>query len=149
MRFVFKKLHEDAIIPEYQSAGASGFDLHAFGNTVIEPGETVVIPTKLAVELPKMSHDMLLELQVRPRGGISLKTPLRISNSPGTVDNDYRGEIGIIVTNIDPNKSYFIKHGMRIAQGVVVPIVQGVIVSADILSETKRGDGAYGSTGTN
>lgn len=134
-------------LPEYQTPDSSGFDLAAAESVVIEAGETKIVPTGLAVELFRVGH-VLYELQIRPRGGTSLNTPLRIANTPGTVDVDYRGEIGIIVTNTS-DRYFMIEAGDRIAQGVVCPVVQCDIVEVDELSETIRGAGAYGSTGRN
>lgn len=95
MKIEFKKLHPDAVAPKYATPGAAGFDLVAVEEVVIEPGETVVIPTGLAIEIPEG-----YELQIRPRSGITRKTKLRVANSPGTVDSDYRGEVGVIIDNI-------------------------------------------------
>jgi dUTP pyrophosphatase len=144
----FKKLNPEAKLPAYHTAGASGFDLAALKDTVIPSGETMIVKTGLAVELPT-AGPVLYEMQVRPRGGTSLKTPIRIANSPGTVDVDYRGEIGIIVTNTKKDDSLIIKAGQRIAQGVICPVVQCLIEEAKELTETKRDTGAYNSTGVN
>jgi len=164
MKIKFKKLHKDAIIPSYQTAGASGFDFHALSTIKIAPGETKLVRTGLAVSLPEgfaphgefpICGDVRQidwELQVRPRSGLSLKTPLRVANSPGTVDRDYRGEIGIIITNLavpGPDvQPITIKKGDRIAQGVICPVMRADIEEADELPETDRGEGGYGSTGT-
>ena len=151
-KIYFKKLHKDAIIPKYQTPGASGFDFHTVEKVRIAPGETVVIKTGLAYELPQLPPysgplpNMLWELQIRPRGGTSLKTSLRIANSPGTCDNDYRGEIGIISTNIG-TEPLEIPAGERIAQGVIALVAQCEIMVAEKISDTARGTGAYGSTG--
>lgn len=156
MQVKFKKLDPRAIIPAYAKSGDSGFDLIAIQDVTILPGETELVHTGLAVELPEG-----YELQVRPRSGLSLKTPLLIKNSPGTVDNGYRGELGIIChclltpttrnTHGDPGgmgyKRVRIKAGDRIAQGVLVRVEQHEIVEVEELSETERGDGGYGSTG--
>ncbi len=160
MNAKFKKLHPSAIIPKYQSKGASGFDFHALEDVAIRPGETVLIQTGLAVEFEEG-----WELQVRPRSGISLKTPLRIPNSPGTVDVDYRGPLNIIMTNTAPVPvkrfnisgvphrsdmpagTQFIKQGDRIAQGVFVPVIQADISEAGELSDTERGSNGFGSSG--
>lgn len=143
-----RKLTPLAQVPEYKTKGAAGFDLAAAEKRVIFPGETVVVRTGLAMEIPPG-----LELQIRPRSGISLKTPLIMKNAPGTIDSDYRGEIGIILHNInDPdgpqgNRPYTVQVGDRIAQGVLAPVVSGILKEAEELSDTERGAGGYGSTG--
>lgn len=93
-----RRLHPDAVIPQYATELAAGFDLVAVEDVIIAPGETALVPTGLAVEIPPG-----YEMQVRPRSGISLKTKLRVANSPGTVDADYRGEVGVIADNTRPD----------------------------------------------
>lgn len=148
MKVKIKKLHEDAVIPEYQSEGAAGFDLHALEDCFIFGGETKLVKTGLSFEIP-----VGYELQVRPRSGMSLKTKARVANSPGTVDSDFRGEVCVIIDNV--GKGYYdkpdivvkIKKGDRIAQGVICPIVQATFDIVEDLDETERGSGAFGSTG--
>ncbi|HBA85220.1 MAG TPA: dUTP diphosphatase [Verrucomicrobia bacterium] len=142
MQIKFKKLRPGAIIPKYATFGASGFDLAAAEDVIIYQKHTVVVPTGLAVELPRG-----FEMQIRPRSGLSLKTSLRMPNAPGTIDSDYRGEIGVILENTG-SQPLTIDRGMRIAQGVIVPVERAEIVEVDELSETARGDGGYGSTGS-
>lgn len=150
MKIRIKKLHEDAVIPKYATAGSSGFDLVAIEELTVAPGQTVLVKTGLAIDVGPG-----YELQVRPRSGLSLKTPLRVANAPGTVDSDYRGEIGVIITSIataiSPSekweKTVKINKGDRIAQGVVCPVVQADIEVVDTLDDTARGAGGYGSTG--
>lgn len=150
MKIRIKKLHEDAVIPKYATNGSSGFDLVALEDVSIAPGETKLVKTGLAVDVGPG-----YELQVRPRSGLSLKTPLRVANAPGTVDADYRGEVCIIMTNIatasSPSdawtKGYKVTKGERVAQGVVCPVVQADIEVVDYLDETDRGSGGFGSTG--
>ncbi len=142
-----KKLHPDAIIPKYQTDGASGFDLHALEDVTIARGETKLVKTGLSFAIPRG-----FELQVRPRSGTSLKTTARVANSPGTVDSDYRGEVCIIIDNNDQftkgvNDGLHIKKGDRIAQGVICPIFKANFVEVEELDETQRGEGAFGSTG--
>ena len=146
MEIKIKKLHENAIIPKYATIGSAGFDFHSVDDIIIYPGETALVKTGLSFEIP-----INYELQVRPRSGMSLKTKLRVSNSPGTVDSDYRGEICIIMDNIDIKSiykiPYEIKKGDRIAQGVICPIIQVVFKEVNELNETERNTGAFGSTG--
>jgi len=136
----FKKLDPAAIIPQYQTAGAAGFDLHALETTLVHPGRVTKVRTGLAVELPPGTF-----LMVVPRGGFSLYHPTYVSNSPGIVDEDYRGEIMVLVVAwAEPIK---IRADERFAQGVIVPYVQPEIEVVKELGSTKRGAGAFGSTG--
>lgn len=148
MKIKIKKLHQDATIPMYATSGSAGFDFHSIEDVNIYPGQTIAIKTGLSFEIP-----IGYELQVRPRSGLSLKTNLRISNSPGTIDSDYRGEVCIIVDNIDfsseTKASYEIKKGDRIAQGVICPIQQVEFEEVDELNKTNRGESGFGSTGKN
>lgn len=142
MQVKVKKLHPDAIIPKYQTEGASGFDLHALETSVFYAGETNLVKTGLSFSIPNG-----YELQVRPRSGTSLKTPLRVANSPGTVDADYRGEVCIIIHNTAEHDLFIVGKGDRIAQGVIVPVIQAELIEVEELDETVRGEGAFGSTG--
>lgn len=137
----FKK-DSDAFAPFYATPGAAGFDLAAKKQYILSPGETKVVGTGLYFEIP-----VGYELQVRPRSGTSLKTAIRLANSPGTVDSDYRGEVGIIVTNTSPHTVLVIDRGERIAQGVIKEVPEVVLFETDELTETERGTGGYGSTG--
>jgi dUTP pyrophosphatase len=136
----FKRLHEGAVIPGYQTAGASGFDFHALNTMIIKKGETVPVPTGIACAVPAGT-----EMQIRPRSGMSIKNPCYVSNAPGTIDEDYRGEIKIIITALQDN--IVITAGDRIAQGVIVPVLRPFIKVADDLDETERGWSGFGSTG--
>ena len=142
LRVKIKKLSENAIIPQYQTNGAAGFDFHAIEDMEIDPRKTALVKTGLSMEIPEG-----YELQVRPRSGMSLKTKMRVANSPGTIDSDYRGEICIIMENIGLLGSlpFQIKKGDRIAQGVLCPVYQAVFIE-DELNETERGEGGFGST---
>jgi dUTP pyrophosphatase len=131
--------------PSYQTTLAAGADIRAcFPNKdklSIEPGQRVLVPTGLSFEIPPG-----YEIQVRPRSGLSLKTPLLVVNSPGTVDADYRGEVKIIIGNFG-DKPYEIEHGERLAQLVVAPVYQVNFVEVANLTETERGELGFGSTG--
>ena len=142
MRIKIKKLSQDAVIPQYQTTGAAGFDFHAIEDMEIFPRQTVLVKTGLSMEIPEG-----YELQVRPRSGMSLKTKMRVANSPGTIDSDYRGEICIIMENMGMLGSlpYEIKKGDRVAQGVICPVYQATFIE-DELSDTERGEGGFGST---
>ena len=135
---------EDVPLPRYMSDAAAGMDLCA-ANTdpiVLEPGQVRLVPTGLYVAIPKG-----YEGQVRPRSGLALKHGLTLVNAPGTIDSDYRGEVGIIVGNIGP-EPYTIERGTRIAQLVIAPVVQAEIEMVDQLDQTTRNDGGFGHTGT-
>jgi dUTP pyrophosphatase len=148
MKIKIKKLHPDAVMPKYATEGAAGFDLVALEDYTLFAGGTVLVKTGLSVEIPEG-----YEMQVRPRSGLSLKTFLRVANSPGTVDSDFRAEVCVIMTNAnfftrDYDTSIFIKKGERIAQGVICPVVQAEFEVVEELSDTERGSGGFGSTGT-
>lgn len=149
MKVKLKKLHPDAVIPTYATPGSAGFDLVALEDVTIWRQETALIRTGISVEVPNG-----YELQVRPRSGTSLKTLLRVANSPGTVDSDYRGEVCVIITNtaiyendhLGKTTKYKIRKGEKIAQGVICPIVQAKFEVVEELSVTDRGAGGFGST---
>jgi len=136
-----KKLHKDAIIPEYQTSGSAGFDFCSLIDTVIEPGNQQLVPTGLAVEIP-----IDTEIQLRPRSGLALKHMISVTNSPGTIDSDYRGEIKVILLNLG-KEPFIIKKEDRIAQGVLAPYLTAGFEVVKELSDTKRGSGGYGHTG--
>jgi dUTP pyrophosphatase len=134
-------------LPKYETDHASGMDIRANlgeGSVLnIHPGETVLIPTGLYVAI-----EPGYEIQIRPRSGVSAKTPLRIANSPGTIDADYRGEIKVIMEN-KGNDWHQVNHGDRIAQMVVAPVIRGMFVEVKDLNASNRGVGGFGSTGFN
>src|SRR5690625_1762521 len=162
----FKRLSDEAIIPTKAHPTDSGFDLCASEDVIIEPGDTVIVPTGIAVELPKG-----FEAQVRPRSGVTAKTKLRVQL--GTIDNGYKGEIGVIVDNIAddpfgntsrylnfvdgseirqdddiPDGTYHIRKGDRIAQLVVQALPEVTAVEIDeFTQDSERGEGGFGSTG--
>lgn len=132
-------------LPQYETQGASGMDIRANEHTVIRPGETKLIKTGLFMAIPDG-----FEIQVRPRSGLSLKSPFRVANAPGTVDADYRGEVCIIGTNLSNSEDFNILVGDRIAQIVLqeVPKIEWRVVdSRAALLATSRGEGGFGSTG--
>lgn len=140
-----KKLHPDAVIPKYAHEGDAGFDLVAVEDTVIEPGETKLVPLGLAFEIPQG-----YEIQIRPRSGLSLKTKLRQSNCVGTIDAGYRGEVKAMFDNTD--KDLYtgvikINKGDRIAQGVLNKVPQAQFIEVYELNESERGEGGFGSSG--
>ena len=135
-------------LPTYQTAGAAGADIcanlaladRATGLTIL-PGAIVLVPTGLQMQIPTG-----FEVQIRPRSGLALKHGITLPNSPGTIDSDYRGPVGVIVMNSGAD-AFVVTHGMRIAQIVVAPVVQGRFALVDALTETPRGAGGFGSTG--
>ncbi|WP_299294103.1 dUTP diphosphatase [uncultured Tateyamaria sp.] len=132
-------------LPRYETAGAAGADLRANlpdGVPVDVPaGTRALIPTGLAMAIP---HGF--EVQIRPRSGLALKNGIALVNSPGTIDSDYRGPVGIILLNTS-DVPFRVTHGMRIAQMVMAPVVQASFQEVDVLDHTDRGAGGFGSTG--
>jgi len=131
-------------MPAYESAGAAGADLRANlpeGPVTLAPGARALISTGLHMAIPQG-----FEVQIRPRSGLALKHGITLINSPGTIDSDYRGIVGVIMGNMG-QEAFTVEHGMRIAQMVVAPVVQAGFDLADSLDETPRGAGGFGSTG--
>ncbi len=127
--------------PGYQTDAAAGLDLRAAAACTLAPGERRLVPTGIAVELPA-GH----EGQVRPRSGLAVRHGIGMVNAPGTIDQDYRGEVGVVLINLG-QQPFDIRRGDRIAQLVVAPVVRVDVVLADALPATGRGDGGFGSTG--
>lgn len=134
--------------PSYETPGAAGADLRAnlapeqrVAGVVLAAGARVLFPTGLRMEIPRG-----YEVQVRPRSGLALKHGITLPNSPGTIDSDYRGPLGVILLNTG-NTDFHINHGDRIAQMIVAPVVQARFESAQTLTDTDRGAGGFGSTG--
>ena len=134
---------EDLPLPEYHSAHASGMDLLAAVKdfTTIPPGKRLLVSSGISIELPEG-----YEAQVRPRSGLALKHGVTVLNTPGTIDADYRGEVGIILINLG-DEPFIVKRGDRIAQMVVAPVTRVDIFEESALSQTKRHDGGFGHTG--
>lgn len=133
-------------LPTYETAGAAGADLRANledgASVSLAVGARALIPTGLRLAIPEG-----YEVQIRPRSGLALKHGITLLNSPGTIDADYRGPLGVIVMNAG-DALFTVEHGMRIAQMVVAPVVQARFHCVDELEETGRGAGGFGSTGT-
>ena len=143
-KILIKRLSKEVPLPKYETNGSSGMDLAANINASIDinPGKTAIIPTGLALSIPKG-----FEVQIRPRSGLAAKQKISVLNTPGTIDADYRGEIKVILINLGP-EPFKVEKGLRIAQMIVCPIVQAQLKEVDDLSETERGKGGFGSTGT-
>jgi len=134
----------DLPLPAYASADAAGMDLVAAitADLTLAPGTQALVPTGLAMAIPPG-----YEVQVRPRSGLALKNGITVINTPGTIDADYRGEVGVILIN-HGRDSFTVSRGMRIAQMVVAPVTRGVWQEVDTLPDSVRGTGGFGSTGT-
>ena len=138
--------NHDLPLPAYATAGAAGFDFRAAvpeGETLsIEPGARALVPTGFAVALP-----IGYEMQIRPRSGLAAKNGVSIVNAPGTVDAGYRGEIKVALLNTDARAAYDIAVGDRIAQMIVMPVPRARFLPVEVLPESPRGEGGFGSTG--
>ena len=143
VKILVKKFDKNIKLPTYKTSGSSGMDLVAYikNKITINPGKTAMIPTGIAVAIPKN-----YEIQIRPRSGLAAKKGISVLNTPGTVDSDYRGEIKIILINLS-KKSFVVKSGDRIAQMILCPIVRGKLKEVNNLPKTLRGKGGFGSTG--
>jgi len=143
-KILIKRLSKEVSLPKYETSGSSGMDLAANidSNINIDPGKTAIIPTGLALSIPQG-----FEVQIRPRSGLAAKQKISVLNTPGTIDADYRGEIKVILINLG-KETFKVEKGLRIAQMVVCPVVQAQLKEVDDLSETERGKGGFGSTGT-
>ena len=132
-------------LPGYESAGAAGADLRAnFGSMksiTLDPGERTLCPTGLRMAIPQGC-----EVQIRPRSGLALKHGITLPNTPGTIDSDYRGPLGVILMNAG-QEPFTVSHGDRIAQMIVAPVIQATFELVETLDDTARGQGGFGSTG--
>ncbi len=141
MKIKIQKVHPNALIPKYQTEGSSGFDLHAVEEVMIKPHSVGLVKIGICLSL-----EVGYELQVRTRSGLALNHQVMVLNSPGTVDNDYRGEIKVILANLS-DKDFKVQVGDRIAQGVVQKTYKAEFIECERLDETSRGSGGFGSTG--
>lgn len=149
LRFVWEEWADRALgLPRYETAGAAGADIRAnlrpedrAAGVILAPMERGIVATGLRVEIPQG-----FEMQIRPRSGLALKHGISLPNTPGTIDSDYRGPLGVALINLGADP-YVIAHGDRIAQMVIAPVVQAWFEVAEALSETTRGVGGFGSTG--
>ena len=137
-----KLLDEDLPMPRYQHEGDAGLDLPSRVDYVLEPGERAMIPTGIAVAIPRGYAGFVL-----PRSGLASRHGIALVNSPGLVDSGYRGEMAIIMINTDKREAFHIKRGDRIAQLVIQRVVEATTVQVNELDETSRGAGGFGSTG--
>lgn len=135
--------NKDLPLPSYETDGSSGLDIRASVDkpVILEPGDIRLIPTGLSVSIPPG-----FEGQIRPRSGLALKHGIGMVNSPGTIDSDYRGEIGIVMINWS-DRPFTIKRGDRIAQMVITRVCCAVVFEVKDLSDTERGEGGFGHSG--
>jgi len=140
---LIKRLSKDVALPKYETEGSSGLDLAANTDKQIKilPGKSEIIPTGLAVAIPKN-----FEIQIRPRSGLAAKSQISVLNTPGTIDADYRGELKVILINLS-DKIFVVEKGLRIAQMVLCPVVKATLKEVKELENTERGSGGFGSTG--
>ena len=133
-------------LPAYETAEAAGMDLRAAlaadETVTLRPGQRTLVPTGLSMAMPAG-----FEAQIRPRSGLAAKNGITVLNTPGTIDSDYRGELKIILINLG-DEDFDITRDMRIAQMIIAPVVQAQLIETDTLSDTQRGSGGFGSTGT-
>ncbi len=141
MKLKIVKLVDTAIIPNYEHPNDSGLDLVSIEEIDIPAGETRLVHTGISIELPPRT-----EAQIRPRSGLALKHQITVLNTPGTVDEGYRGEIGVILIN-HGKTDFKVTRGMKIAQMVITPVVRVEVEEVNNLSHTSRGTGGFGSTG--
>lgn len=135
-------------LPSYETPGAAGADIRAnlpeaarAAGITLQPMQRLIVPTGFRVEIP-----MGYEMQIRPRSGLALKHGITLPNTPGTIDSDYRGPLGVALVNLG-EAPFTVQHGDRIAQMIVAPVVQARFAVVEHLSETERGEGGFGSTG--
>jgi dUTP pyrophosphatase len=141
MKLKILKLTDLAILPKYEHPDDSGLDLFAIEELEIPSGESQLVHTGISIQLPRGT-----EAQIRPRSGLALKHQITVLNTPGTVDEGYRGEIGVILINHGMH-SFRVTKGMKIAQMVITPVIHVEVEEVDELSNTSRGVGGFGSTG--
>ena len=143
VKILVKKFDKNIKLPVYKTSGSSGMDLvaHIKKKITINPSGTAMIPTGIAVAIPKN-----YEIQIRPRSGLAAKKGISVLNTPGTIDSDYRGEIKIILINLS-KKAFVVKSGDRVAQMIVCPVARGKLKEVKNLPKTNRGRGGLGSTG--
>jgi|TARA_B110000037_G_C16684478_1_gene328120 dUTP pyrophosphatase len=139
-----KKLSSSVSTPKYETPGSSGMDIaaHIKNSIIVNPGEKVLVSTGFSIAIPRG-----YEVQIRPRSGLAARKNITVLNTPGTIDADYRGEIKVILINHGIEK-FVIENGERIAQMVVCPVVQANLEEVKELTDTERGSGGFGSTGT-
>jgi dUTP pyrophosphatase len=142
VRVEVTRLDPELPLPAYQRVGDAGLDLHAAEDASLPPGERVVIGTGIAVAIPQGFTGL-----ATPRSGLAARLGLSIVNAPGVIDSGYRGEVKVILVNLDPVDVIEVRRGDRIAQMLIVPVATAELVEVDELPPSQRGDGSHGSTG--
>ena len=144
VKILIKRLSSKVTMPQYKTIGSSGMDIAAFldNQILIKPSEKKIIPTGVKLQIPKG-----YEVQIRPRSGLAANNDITVLNTPGTIDSDYRGEIKVILFNHGKN-IFKVENGLRIAQMVLCPVIEAKLSEVEIIDETERGEGGFGSTGT-
>ena len=144
VKILIKRLSSKVTMPQYKTIGSSGMDIAAFldNEIFIKPSEKKIIPTGIKLKIPKG-----YEVQIRPRSGLAANNDITVLNTPGTIDSDYRGEIKVILFNHGKN-IFKVENGLRIAQMVLCPVIEANLSEVEIIDETERGEGGFGSTGT-
>jgi len=143
MRLAVRLLDPAAQLPQRAHDDDAGYDLHALEATTLQPGERALVRTGVAIELPLRHAGLVL-----PRSGLAHKHGIAIVNAPGLIDNGYRGELKVLLLNTDRESAFDVAAGDRIAQLVVIPVAAPDIVEVDALAASRRGDGGFGSTGS-
>ncbi|WP_204138399.1 dUTP diphosphatase [Halomicronema sp. CCY15110] len=141
MELRIKRHSDSAILPQYAHPGDAGMDLYAIETVTLPPGAAALIKTGISIELPPNT-----EAQIRPRSGLALHHAVTVLNTPGTIDEGYRGEIGVILIN-HGQAPFQVTPAMRIAQMVITPVIYAEIAEVETLTSTNRGQGGFGSTG--
>lgn len=141
MKVLIEKTTKEARMPQYAHIGDAGMDLFSVDEVTLNPLERKLIHTGIKIQLPPST-----EAQIRPRSGLALKNGITVLNTPGTIDEGYRGEIGIVLINLS-NDAFKVEKGMKIAQMVIKPTIQVEVEEVVELDDTSRGEGGFGSTG--
>ncbi len=143
LRLAIRRLDSNLPLPSYAHLGDAGLDLFAAQAVTLAPGERALVPTGLAVEIPDGYAGF-----VQPRSGRAIRDGLSLVNSPGLIDSHYRGEVQVIAVNLDTSTTLGIAYGEKIAQLVIQPVERCEVVEVDALTDTVRGEGGFGSTGS-
>lgn len=141
MKLKIELINENAKLPDYAHEGDAGMDLYSVESVTLEPGERKLVKTGLKLQLPPNT-----EAQIRPKSGLALKKGITLLNTPGTVDEGYRGEVGVILIN-HSQEVYPVEIGQKIAQMVIMPVTRVTVEKVDNLESSDRGEGGFGSTG--